>query len=74
MQNNKRSISRDQKAHEVTAGRGFVLWIAAYLVLSLTFLILDYPHGHHLVASQHAGDRVSAASVVPRPPRVGHGS
>lgn len=74
MHENKRSISPDQKAHEVTAGRGFLLWITVYLVLSLAFLISGHPHGHHVIASHHAADRVSATGVVPAPPLIAPGS
>jgi len=63
MSSNKRPGLRNQAAHEVAAGRGFLLWIAAYLVLTLTFLIADHPGEHHPIAGHHAGDLVRSAGV-----------
>lgn len=64
MFSNKRPTSRDRAAHEVAAGRGFLLWIAAYLVLTLTFLIADHPGEHRSIAHRHhAEDLVRSAGV-----------
>jgi hypothetical protein len=63
MSNNKRPGLQDQAAHEVAAGRGFLLWIAAYLVLTLTFLIADHPGEHRAIAGHRAGDFVRSAGV-----------
>jgi hypothetical protein len=63
MSSRRRPTLRDQAAHEVAAGRGFLLWIAVYLVLTLTFLIADHPGEHHSIAHHHAGDLVRSAGV-----------
>jgi hypothetical protein len=63
MSSNKRPASRDQAAHEVAAGRGFLLWIAVYLVLTLSFLISDHPGAHRSIASHHAEDLVRSADI-----------
>jgi hypothetical protein len=65
MHRNKRPIPLDQTAHEVIAGRGFLLWIAFYLVLTLAFLISNHPLANRVFASHHAGDRIPATGTAP---------
>ena len=75
MPTDKRLISQDQKVHEMTAGRGFLVWIAVYLVLSLAFLVSDHPRvHHHVIASHHIDDRLPATGMVPGLPLIAHGS
>ena len=45
MRDRKTSISKSQAISETTAGRGFIVWMAAWALLTLSLFVFHGTHG-----------------------------
>jgi len=57
MNRQRHSLSRTQAAHEAAFGRGLLLWVTLYLILTLAYFVLDRSH-ERLTAIDPPADRI----------------